>query len=55
VYAVVGLFIQHEFAPRGEVWPLGVNVVHRGELGPFGMNVHPFVHPKGIATLYYLE
>jgi hypothetical protein len=31
----------HEFDPRGELWPTGVNLAHRVELGPQGWTLIP--------------
>jgi hypothetical protein len=35
-------FLQHEFAPRDELWPLGVNLAPGGKLSPLGVNTLHF-------------
>jgi hypothetical protein len=38
--------------PQWWTWPPGVNLAPRGEIR---VNVHPFIPPPGVNTLYYLE
>jgi hypothetical protein len=43
-----GPFLTSPLTPRGELGPHGWNLSPRG-------NVHPFVHPPGVISLYCLE
>jgi hypothetical protein len=42
---ICGQFLQHEFTPRGKVWPLGY-ISPRGELWPIGRMFTPSLTPR---------